>query len=674
MSDATQIVSDVSTTHDAKPRSARTKREIVALVGNPNAGKTSLFNQLTGLRARTANFAGTTVEHRRADTILGDRRVQIIDLPGLYSLDPVTEEERVARAALEGDLRGENAPGIVVLVVDSTNLERNLFLVSQTLELGRPTIVALNMMDESRKQGIRIDAVELSKRLDCTVVPVSARTGEGLDLLRDTIARTLDAEAVPRVESITHNCDSCGGCSYAARYHWAERIADASVTHPTVSHGQMTESIDRVLTHPVVGLLGVIAVMTVTFLFIFWIAAYPMDMIDGIFAWAGSTVSNWLPNGYFQSLVVDGIIPGVGGMLIFLPQIIILFFLLSLLEDSGYMARAAFVMEKLMHRVGLPGKAFVPMLSAHACAIPAIMSTRVIEDKRDRLATMLVIPLMSCSARVPVYAMIIALLFPHSPLKASMTFIGAYVLGVVAALGMGFVFKNTILKGKTRPMVIELPSYRTPSLKNAALHTFDRARVFVIRAGSLILLISIALWALGTFPKLDETDLPPHVATRIAQMETAGATESEIAHVIDRAALEYSMVGRIGRAIEPIFRPLGFNWEMSVGVLSSFAAREVVVSTLAVVYGIGEEGSENDSLYGALRASKWPDGTPVFGFATLLSMLVFYVLAMQCLPTNAVTKRETGSWKWPLLQIGYMSALAYGAAWIAYRIGGMIAG
>ncbi|MCA9758487.1 MAG: ferrous iron transport protein B [Candidatus Eisenbacteria bacterium] len=670
----------------------------IALIGNPNAGKTSLFNRITGMRARTANFSGTTVEHREAPAILGPRRVQFIDLPGLYSLDAVTLEEQVARAALTGELEGATKPDVVVLVVDATRLERNLFLASQVLELQRPTLLALNMMDEARRLGIQIDLQGLAEEVGCKVLPVSARTGEGVDALQDAIGELLDAQAVPKVDSMLHACDACGGCRYAARYHWAERVADRSVVRPATSHGQMTESIDRILTHPIAGILAVAAVMTVLFLLIFWIAQYPMEMIDGLFTWASETVARFIPSGDFQSLIVDGVIPGVGGMLVFLPQIVLLFFLLALLEDSGYMARAAFVMDKLMHKVGLPGKAFVPMLSGHACAIPAIMSTRVIEDHRDRLATILVVPLMSCSARVPVYAMVIALLFPKSPLQASLTFVGAYSLGVVAALVAGFVLKRTILKGQTRAMVIELPNYRMPNLRDAVLLTLDRAWVFVKNAGTIILAISVGLWVLATYPKTDTAalDSAGH-APAAAEVDVAvsgsgaGAGSGSLSGAdaavppsgnlaslseaeVQRVQLENSALGRIGHFIEPVFRPLGFNWEIGIGVLTSFAAREVIVSTLAVVYGLGEDGAEGGSLYDALRASKWPDGTPVFGFATCLSLLVFYVLAMQCLPTNAVTRRETRSWKWPLFQIGYMSVLAYGAAFVTYHLANWFVG
>jgi ferrous iron transport protein B len=408
--------------------------------------------------------------------------------------------------------------------------------------------------------------------------------------------------------------------------------------------------------------------MFVTFMLIFWIAKYPMELIKGWFSLAGGAIHRWLPEGDLASLIADGLIGGVGGMLVFLPQICLLFFVLALLEDSGYMARAAFVMDKLMSRVGLPGKAFVPMLSAHACAIPAIMSTRVIEDRRDRLATILVLPLMSCSARVPVYAMVVALLFPNDPFRAALLFAGAYLLGILAALMMAFVFKQTLLKGPTRPLVIELPHYRLPSLRNALLLMLDRAWVFIKTAGSVILVISLLLWFLAKYPKTDMADLPAETQNRIAQLETAGDSAAAEA-ILHQAELEHSFAGCIGAFVQPIFAPLGFDWKMSIGVVSSFAAREAIVSTLAVLYGVGESADENvNSLYDSLRSSKHRDGAPVFTTAACLSLLVFYVLAMQCLPTQAVTRRETGSWKWPTVQLAYMSVLAYSAALVTYQI------
>lgn len=624
----------------------------VALVGNPNAGKTTLFNKLTGLRAKTANFPGTTVEHRRGRAKISglDRPVTLLDLPGLYSLDAVTSEEKVARDALLGRVKGLDKPSAVLLLLDATNLERNLFLAGQTVELGLPTVVALNQVDAAEAAGMEVDADKLSKELGCPVIPTVARRGDGLVELRAALARVINENVPPAVTEVLSACGSCGGCPFGARYDWAEDVGRRVATAPRESHGQTTERIDRILTHRVFGVVAFAAVMLTVFWMIFAIAQYPMEWIDMLFGEARDVVASVLPAGDLQSLIADGVILGVGGMLVFLPQICILFFFLSLLEDSGYMARAALVMDRLMHRVGLPGKAFVPLLSAHACAIPAIMSTRVIDDKRDRLITILIAPLMTCSARVPVYALVVSLLFATEPMMASLTFAGAYALGILMAMTMAFVFRRTILRGETRPLVIELPNYRRPSLKNALRLTLDRALLFIKKAGTIILLLSIGLWVLATYPK---TEVPADVS------ET---TAAEIQY-------EGSFAGMIGRTIEPVFRPLGFDDKISIGVFASFAAREVIVSTLGVLYGVGEDVTESDAGFlNALRSAERADGTPVFTTATCLSLLVFYVLAMQCLPTQAVTRRETGGWKWPLFQLGYMTALAYSMALVTYQI------
>jgi len=639
----------------------------IALVGNPNAGKSSLFNRLTGLRAKTANFPGTTVAHRRGHVQLSGRTATLIDLPGLYTLDAVTPDERIAVEAIEGKLSGSAKLDAVLIVVDATNLERNLLLAGQLLEQGIPSLVALNMIDTADQLGLQFDLEELAVRLGCSVVPISARTGRGIEELVGALEQIVREQTTPTLHPSLTSCGSCSGCRYGARYDWAEEVSSAVCSGDRSAHGRRTEAIDRVLTHRVVGLLCFGAVMLLTFIIIFWVAQYPMDLIDGWFGLASQTVGQWLPAGDINSLVTNGVIAGVGGVLIFLPQICMLFFMLALLEDTGYLARAAFVMDRLMHRVGLPGKAFVPMLSAHACAIPAIMASRVIDDRRDRLATIMVLPLMTCSARLPVYAMVMALLFPTDPLKASLLFAAAYSLGIVAALVMAWIFKGTLLRGRTKPLVIELPDYRLPTLRNVMLTTYEQAYAFVRSAGTTIMLIALVMWGLATYPKTSIDDMPDSLQTQLTELEANGDHDS-VQRLGDQAQLKYSFAGRLGRAVEPAFAPLGFDWKISIGVITSFAAREVIVSTMAVLYGISESADEdNGLLIDRLQKSTHEDGRPVFTSATCLSLLVFYVLAMQCLPTQVVTKRETGSWKWPLLQLGYMSVLAYVAALVTYQ-------
>jgi ferrous iron transport protein B len=646
----------------------------LALVGNPNAGKTTLFNALTGLRAKTANFPGTTVERKVGRLHLDHRQIVVVDLPGLYSLDSTSPDEKLAADALQGKLE-HTAPDAALVVVDATNLERNLFLVSQLLELDRPVIVALNMMDMAKRDGIRIDVARLRAELGCVVLPISARNGTGLEELKREIARLVGG-AMP--ESLAHSkpdCGNCTGCTFQARYEWTENISTKVMDAELARRSAWTEKIDDIVTHPITGVIVFQIVMVVIFALIFWAAQIPMDLIDHLFASVGSRVSALLPAGDLQSLIVDGVIAGVGGILVFLPQICILFFALSLLEDTGYLARAAFVMDKVMRRFGLPGKAFVPMLSAHACAIPAIMSTRVIENPRDRLVTILITPLMTCSARIPVYAMVTALIFPNSPLKAALIFTSAYAIGILAALSCALLFKHTILPGGSKPLMIELPPYRLPGLRTALLHTFDRAKIFVKQAGTIILGISLVLWALSHYPKSSPPASVVAMQTQAAQLEKTGEQSkaddlhADASRLNAQYSLQNSFAGKLGHAIEPVIRPLGYDWQIGIGIVSSFAAREVIVSTLAIVYGVGEDAADNNrkSLYDTLRQAKRTDGTPVFTAATCLSLLVFYILAAQCLSTQAVVRRETNSWKWPLFQIAYMSGLAYVAALVVYQ-------
>ena len=436
-----------------------------------------------------------------------------------------------------------------------------------------------------------------------------------------------------------------------------------------------TEKIDDVFTHPVAGVVVFQFVMLSLFALIFWAAQIPMDLNQPPVCNVGAWVAAHTPAGDLQSLLVNGVIGGVGGVLVFLPQICILFFALSLLEDTGYLSRAALVMDKIMRRLGLPGKAFVPLLSAHACAIPAIMSARVIENPRDRLVTILITPLLTCSARIPVYAMVTALLFPHSPLKAALVFTAAYATGALAAMVAALVFNRTILPGGSKPLVIELPPYRLPGLRTALLHTFDRAKIFVKQAGTIILVVSLALWALSHYPKSAPPPAAVALTAQAAQLANSGDPQQaatlrvEADHLTAQSSLQNSAAGKIGRVLEPVLKPLGYDWQIGIGIVSSFAAREVIVSTLAIVYGVGQDAAEHhsSSLYDSLRRATRSDGTPMFTTATCASLLVFYILAAQCLSTTAVVRRETSSWKWPLFQIGYMTGLAYVAAFIVYQ-------
>ena len=646
----------------------------LALVGNPNAGKTTLFNALTGLRAKTANFPGTTVERKVGRLHLDHRQIVVVDLPGLYSLDSKSPDEKLAADALQGKLE-HTAPDAVLVVVDATNLERNLFLASQVLELKCPVVVALNMMDMARRDGIRIDVGKLREELGCVVVPIAARNGEGVEELKQELNRLVTGAMPEAVDHVDPNCAACTGCTFQARYEWTEQISTRVMDASIIQRSAWTEKLDELFTHPIYGVVVFNLVMIALFGLIFWAAKIPMELIDHGFTGIGKWVGAHMAPGDLQSLLVDGVIGGVGGILVFLPQICILFFALSLLEDTGYLSRAAFVMDKIMRRLGLPGKAFVPLLSAHACAIPAIMSARVIENPRDRLLTILITPLMTCSARIPVYAMVTALLFPHSPMKAALVFTASYGVGVVAALGAALIFRKTILPGGSKPLVIELPPYRVPALHTALLHTFDRAKIFVKQAGTIILTISLILWALAHYPKSGVPEAAVHLATQAAQLEKSGDAKAgaKLRATADRltaqAALQNSYAGKVGHWLEPVIAPLGYDWQIGIGIVSSFAAREVIVSTLAIVYGVGDDETDKDrtSLYDSLRRATRSNGSPIFNTATCASLLVFYILAAQCLSTTAVVRRETNSWKWALFQIAYMTGLAYLAALLVYQ-------
>ncbi len=665
-----------SVTRKSRRRNGNSTRPYtIALTGNPNAGKTTLFNALTGLRARTGNFSGTTVEYRICRDTVNETPVDYVDLPGMYSLQAVTSEERVARDVLHGEADDVSRPDAVIAIVDADNLERNLFLISQLLELDLRVVVALNMVDIAERHGMQINAERLSQELACPVIPMVAKSGQGVEEMREWVAKLIESHAgdgPPIVDRPKPTCGSCGHCPYQSRYSWSEDVASRCVTSPGIAKSRVTETIDKVLTHPTGGLLAFLGIMLGVFYMIFSVASVPMDMIDLLFGTLAGQVSRLVPAGDLQSLLVDGIIGGVGGVLVFLPQICFLFFFLGILEDSGYLARAAFVLDRLMRRFGLPGTAFVPLVSAHACAIPAIMSARVIHDERDRLLTILVAPLITCSARIPVYAMVAALLFYNQPALAAAMFVGAYLLGIGTALGMAFIFRKTILPGESRPLVLELPGYKVPSLRTVAMYTFDRAKAFVQQAGTIILMISVILWAMATYPKSDTPaaalDLLDQsmAAAAAGNTERAESLEHEAHNIENRSALANSMAGRMGRFVEPVFEPLGFDWQISIGVITSFAAREVIVSTLAIVYGLGED-ADGAGLYETLKLAKRGDGTAVFTTATSISLLVFYILAMQCLPTQAVTMRETKSWKWAAFQFGYMTVLAYGAALLAFQ-------
>lgn len=681
------------------------------MVGNPNCGKTTLFNALTGLRQKVGNYPGVTVE-KKVGTAWSQhgRPITVIDLPGAYSLAARSPDEAVLRDVLLGRRADTPQPDRIICVVDASNLERNLYLVHQILDLGRPVIVALNMMDMAEAAGVKVDAAELEGELGVPVIPCEAVNGKGIVELRLAMSRLelplarhrwdVPAAVAPAVAelqaSLTDNDGRpplvaraealllltdfdtvrvAGSKPLSARTHeileqwrkrWTDMGADWSaelirsryeaigklcapaIRRPKEQGPSLSDRIDAVLCHSVWGWAVLALLMAVTLYAVFSLASYPMDWIDAGIASLGERINGAMPPGDLRDLLVGGVIGGVGSVVVFVPQIMMLFFFVGLLESTGYMARAAFVMDRLMSKVGLSGRSFIPLLGGYACAIPAVMATRSIENARDRLVTILVTPLMSCSARIPVYTVMIAALLPNE-LASAWTKAGImilmYTLGTAGAFGFAWLFQRTLFPGGTPHMIMELPPYQPPRLREILRQMVERGWLFLKNAGTIILGISIVLWFLTTYPK---------------HPDPAATSTEQIAQ---------SFAGRAGRVLEPVIEPLGFDWRVGIGLITSFAAREVFVSSMGVIFGV--EGADEDPtpLRDALRDAKWPDGAALFTPLVCLTLMVFYVFAMQCMATLAIVKRETNSWKWPLFQVGYMTGTAWVVCLIVYQGG-----
>jgi ferrous iron transport protein B len=640
------------------------------LFGNPNTGKTTLFNRLCGLRAKTANFPGTTTDLRVGRMLLpdgdGTRAAELVDLPGLYSLKLNLPESEVGNRALAG--RGGVAPEAAIVVADATNLPRHLMLIGELVRTGVPLVVALNM-DLARRRGLSFDLPRLAGALGAPVIAVSARSGEGVDRLIAALRSVLAGVRIPAAAPPTDDTPELLEA-------WSEALVTASVGGARAVGSDtdtVADRLDVAFTHPILGLVIFHVVMALLFWTIFALATVPMDLIEASFAHLGGILGAVIPAGAVRDLLVGGLIGGVSGTVVFLPQIALLFFLITLLEDTGYLARAAFVMDRLLCRFGLPGYAFVPLLSSHACAIPGILSTRLIPDRHDRFATILVAPFMSCSARLPVYVLLTNFLFFDRPALAGLAFAGCYVLGAGAAFLSALLARRTILPGHSRPMVLELPTYKWPSLRVAFANAFEQAWSFLRTVGTVILAISFVMWWLSAYPKAE----PPAAARALQQQSVELATAApersaqlahEAARLTERHQQESSFAARLGRLAQPIFAPLGYDWRLTMGVVTSFAAREVFVSTLAVVTGAG--GGSDEEATGVLtriRTARRDDGSPLLTPATAVSVLVFFVLAMQCLSTVVTVRRETRHWKWPALQFAWMSGLAWVGAFVAFH-------
>jgi ferrous iron transport protein B len=624
----------------------------LALIGLPNCGKTALFNRLTGSRQKVANYPGVTVERKEGSFVAprSRRRYQVLDLPGTYSLHPTTLDEAITRDLVLGRLAGEAAPQLVVLVADATHLPLSLRLILDVQRLGLPMVVALNMSDLARRRGYALDRERLAAELGVPVVETVAIASGGADALIDQLERLaplLESAAEPEAPSGT----SPAGKPASRRIEWVDPTPEeVAASHARARaileaagyreplRSRFVASADRIVMHPIVGMLVLAGLLFLIFQAVFSWAAVPMDWIDAGIAALGDAVGSALPDGMLRSLLVDGVIAGVGSVVIFLPQILILFLFILALEDSGYLPRAAYLLDRVMGSVGLSGRAFIPLLSSFACAVPGIMATRTIPHQRDRLATIMIAPLMTCSARLPVYALLIAAFIPARSvgpfnLQGLVLFL-LYFAGILAAMAVSWVMKHASGGGDYRPLLLELPDYQWPNLRNLAFGLWERAQIFLARVGGIILALMILLWFLSSFPA------PP-----------PGATQPDI---------YYSVAGLIGRGLETVLAPIGFNWQISIALVPGMAAREVAVGALGTVYALSSSGDVEGALASAI-ASSW-------SLATALSLLAWYVFAPQCLSTLAIVKRETNSWRYPLLMAGYLFALAYVAAFLTYRI------
>ena len=612
---------------------------LVALVGNPNCGKTALFNLLTGSRQKVANYAGVTVERKEGRLMTpAGKALRMLDLPGAYSLHPRSPDERVTCDVLYGRAIGEKRPDLVVCVVDATNLRRNLRLVLAVKRLGLPCVVALNMADLADQRGLHVDPQALEHELGVRVVPTVGVKSEGADALRtlldDAALWRRQGTALPMEGIDEAHTESARADHEAVRGILRRLGLDAVVPHTT------SDRIDRIVLHPVVGPLLLTLVLFLMFQAVFAWAKVPMEAITATIAWLGEQVGNVLPQGWLRSLAVEGIIAGVGGVLVFLPQIVILFLFILTLEESGYLPRAAFLLDRLMGGVGLSGRSFIPLLSSFACAIPGIMAARTIANPRDRLTTIMIAPLMTCSARLPVYALLIGAFIPQREVWGAIELQGLvlfalYLAGIVGALGVAWVLKRFTAKGLVRPLMMELPTYHWPSVRGIAIGLWQRVVIFLRRVGGIILTLTILLWFLASFPG------PP-----------AGATG---------APIEYSIAGMLGRGLAVLFEPIGFNWQISIALVPGLAAREVAVSSLGTVYALSAGAGDTAQALTPLIAQSW-------SLATALSLLAWFVFAPQCLSTLATVKRETGGWLMPSLMAGYLFALAYAASFITYRV------
>lgn len=621
----------------------------IALVGNPNVGKSTIFNLLTGLNQKVGNYPGVTVDKKYGTLSINEQTIEVVDLPGCYSLNPQTEDEKVVLEYLTGT----DAPDLVIGVVDASNLERNLLLFTQVYDLSMPLILVINRIDMAESFDWQQKAQKLSELLGgIAVVPINAKKGD-IESVKSALISFEDSKTrqpfYEKSEGDTYTDE------VAIRHKKIEGLLKFVKKTSAKTKSRITERVDAVLMHKFWGYVVFLFILLVIFQFIYVLAGFPQDMIDQFFAVSGAFVDDYLPEGPLTSLLAEGIIPGLGGVIIFIPQIAILFLFLTILEETGYMTRVVFLMDKIMRPFGLHGKSVVPLISGVACAIPAIMSSRSIDQPKERLITILVTPLMSCSARLPVYVLLIALTVPDVLVLGFMqlqglVLLGMYLLGVVASLVFGFLFKLVLTTKSTSFLIMEMPDYQKPVLKNVLLNVVEKSKSFVWGAGRIIMAISIILWVLGSY----------------GPASFQGGKQSE--DMLPQTALEHSFVGILGKTIEPAIAPLGYDWKIGISLITSFAAREVFVGTMATIYSIEDVESESSLMERMNQEVNPITGEKRYGLATGISLMVFYAFAMQCMSTLAITKRETKSWKWPLVQFGYMTILAYVSSLITYQL------
>ena len=699
-------------------------RKNIALIGNPNSGKSSLFNAMTGLDQKIGNFPGVTVEKRTGySKLTHSKGVSIIDLPGSYSIYPRRADESVAYVSLM-DPWGTSNIDTYIVVADASNLTRNLLYVSQVKDLGKPIIVALTMMDILERRGTVIDVSLLSRLLGVPVVCINPRKNEGIDELDKVLldhanredegmrADFIDISAfcddpIKKVKAIFTKLTNYGALQYLLnhepfnlsdevhaklnsikkdasinasrlqaediqrRYSKIKDIVRQTTSDKHASERNLTEKIDRILLHRSYGLLVMLSILFIMFQTVFVISDYPMTWIDEFFSYLSGKTADLLGDRWYADLFVNGILAGLGGILIFVPQIMIVFGMITVLEDTGYMARISFLMDKFMRRIGLNGKSVMPMISGFACAVPAIMSARNIENQKERLLTILVTPLMSCSARIPVYSILISLVIPKHMIFGfislqGLVMLGLYMLGFLMAILMSLIFEMIVNMKEKSFFILEMPTYRAPRWGNILTTMVDKAKIFVWDAGKVIMVISLILWGLSSYGPSEERSL---ITTKYEQMKSMMTDHTDsIETVYKSELLEHSFAGILGKKITPLIEPLGFDWKIGIALITSFAAREVFVGTMATLYSVGGDADEETTLKDKMAAAVRADGTKVYTLATGVSLLIFYVLAMQCMSTLAIVKRETGTWKWPLIQLVYMTGLAYLLSFISFII------